>query len=55
MEDDLPGAIRRMEERIRSEAEPEEGSLLWTATAVLMGLRCILNLPASRFPDVHKG
>jgi hypothetical protein len=28
---DLPGAIRRMEERIRVEATPEEAGILWTA------------------------
>src|SRR5262249_47301504 len=36
---ELPALIRRMEERIRAEATPQEGGVLWTATKVLMGLR----------------
>jgi predicted transposase YdaD len=35
----LPGVIRRMEERVRQEASPEDAGRLWTATYVLMGLR----------------
>jgi len=35
----LPGVIRRMEERVRREASPEDAGRLWTATYVLMGLR----------------
>jgi predicted transposase YdaD len=36
---ELPGVIRRMEERISQEASPGEAGQLWTATFVLMGLR----------------
>src|SRR5207249_1608460 len=35
----LPGVIRRMEQRVRREASPEEAGRLWTATYVLSGLR----------------
>jgi hypothetical protein len=35
----LPAVIRRMDERIRAEATPDEAGTLWTATDVLMGLR----------------
>ena len=35
----LPGVIRRMEERVRREASPEDAGRLWTAIYVLMGLR----------------
>jgi predicted transposase YdaD len=34
----LPGLIRRMEEKIEKEPKPQPGKL-WTATNVLMGLR----------------
>jgi predicted transposase YdaD len=37
-EADLPGLIRRMEEKIEKEPRPRPGKL-WTATNVLMGLR----------------
>ena len=36
----LPGVIRRMDERIRAEATADKAGTLWTATEVLMGLRC---------------
>lgn len=35
----LPGVIRRMEERVTKEATPSEEATLWTATYVLLGLR----------------
>jgi predicted transposase YdaD len=38
-EAEMPSLIRRMDERIRSEASPDEGGKLWTAADVLMGLR----------------
>jgi hypothetical protein len=38
-EQQLPGVVRRMEERISKEASPDEGGVLWAATYVLMGLR----------------
>jgi hypothetical protein len=38
-EAELPGLIRRMDERIRAEATPDEAGKLWTAADVLMGLR----------------
>jgi hypothetical protein len=38
-EADLPAIIGRMEQRISSEAPPNEAGVLWTATDVLMGLR----------------
>ena len=38
-ERDLPGLIRRMEDRIGREASKAEAGELWTATSVLMGLR----------------
>lgn len=37
--DDLPGIIRRMDERLGRETTPDEAAVLWTATYVLMGLR----------------
>lgn len=38
-EDALPQVIHRMHERIRAEGPPGEADVLWTAAAVLMGLR----------------
>ncbi|HEX8204387.1 MAG TPA: hypothetical protein VF590_28165, partial [Isosphaeraceae bacterium] len=38
-EADVPGVIRRMDERLSREAEPSEAALLWTATYLLMGSR----------------
>lgn len=35
----LPAVIRRMDERLRREATPQQAGTLWTATYVLMGLR----------------
>jgi len=35
----LPGVIQRMEERIDAEARVEERGLLWTTTALLLGLK----------------
>ena len=37
-EDELPGLVQRMEERINAEPRPNAVKL-WTATYVLMGLR----------------
>ncbi|HEX8203516.1 MAG TPA: hypothetical protein VF590_23775 [Isosphaeraceae bacterium] len=36
---DLPGVIRRMDERLGREAAPPDADMLWTATYLLMGLR----------------
>ena len=36
---DLPGVIRRMEDRLDREAPPEVVGALWTTTLLLMGLR----------------
>jgi hypothetical protein len=38
-EAELAGVIRRMDQRIRAEATPDEAGTLWTAADVLMGLR----------------
>ena len=38
-EAELPGLIRRMEQRISAEATRDEAGTLWTAADVLMGLR----------------
>lgn len=38
-EAELPGVIRRMQQRIDREAGPDEAGTLWTAADVLMGLR----------------
>lgn len=35
---DLPGVIRRIQQRLDSEAEPQLAAELWTATDVLLGL-----------------
>ena len=35
----LPEIVRRIDERLRGEATPEQAGVLWTATYVLMGLR----------------
>src|ERR1051326_4502385 len=37
--EELPGVIRRMEERFRAEANPNDTGELWIGTYVLMGLR----------------
>lgn len=37
--EDLPGVVQRMEERIDAEAPAEERGLLWTTTALLLGLK----------------
>ncbi len=50
---DLPGVLRRMEERIREEAAPHEAGRLWTATDVLMGLRYPRDLVAQLLRGVH--
>ena len=39
VEAELPGVIRRMDERICAEATAGEAGTLWTAADVLMGLR----------------
>jgi predicted transposase YdaD len=49
----LPQVIRRMEERIRREARPDEQAVLWTATYVLMGLRYPLDLAARLLQGVR--
>lgn len=36
---ELPRVLRRMAERVRQEASPDEAAVLWTSTYVLMGLR----------------
>ncbi len=38
-EADMPEVVRRMEERIRAEAEPELAGVLWTSTVILTGLK----------------
>jgi hypothetical protein len=38
-ETDLPAVLEQMDNRLRTEATPEEVGQLWTATGVLMGLR----------------
>lgn len=38
-ETDLPAVIQQMDRKIHQESTPEETGTLWTATAVLMGLR----------------
>ena len=50
---ELPGVIRRMEERIRREATPDEAGRLWTATDVLLGLRYPRQLIAELLRGVH--
>jgi len=39
VETELPGVIRRMDDRIRTEATPSEAGTLWTAAGVLIGMR----------------
>jgi hypothetical protein len=53
VEADLPAVIGRMEQRLRTEAAPEEASLLWTATGVLMGLKYPQALIASFLQGIH--
>ena len=48
----LPGSIHQMEKRINQEAQPEVGTL-WTATAVLMGLRYPRDLVIQLLQGVH--
>jgi predicted transposase YdaD len=50
---ELPALIRRMEERIRAEATPQEAGVLWTATKVLMGLRFPATFVAELLRGVH--
>lgn len=52
-EADLPAVIRRMEQRIASEATPEEAGMLWTAADVLMGLRYPLALVNNLLQGIH--
>jgi hypothetical protein len=52
-EADLPAVIGRMEQRLQQEATPEEAAILWTATAVLMGLRYPSTLTAQLLRGVH--
>jgi predicted transposase YdaD len=52
-EAELPGVIRRMEERIRNEATADEAGTLWTAADVLMGLRYPRDLVAQLMRGVH--
>jgi predicted transposase YdaD len=52
-EAELPGVIRRMEERIGREATRDEAGTLWTAADVLMGLRYPRDLVAQLLQGVH--
>ncbi len=52
-EAELPGVIRRMDERIRAEATPDEAGTLWTAADVLMGLRYPRQLVTQLLQGVH--
>jgi hypothetical protein len=52
-ENELPGVICRMDERIRAEATPDEAGTLWTAADVLMGLRYPRQLVAQLLQGVH--
>ena len=52
-EDELPGVIRRMDERIRAEAAPDEARTLWTTADVLMGMRCPRPLVTQLLQGVH--
>ena len=52
-EAELPGVIRRMEERIRREATTDEAGTLWTAADVLMGLRYPRDLVVQLMQGVH--
>jgi predicted transposase YdaD len=52
-EAELPGVIRRMDQRIRAEATADEAGTLWTAADVLMGLRYPRQLVAQLLQGVH--
>ena len=52
-ETELPGVIRRMDERIRAEATPDEAGTLWTAADVLMGMRYPRQLVTELLQGVH--
>jgi len=52
-EAELPGLIRRMDERIRADATTDEAGTLWTAADVLMGLRYPRPLVAQLLQGVH--
>ncbi len=52
-ENDLPGVIDRMRERIEGEAGPELAGTLWTAADVLMGLRYSRELVDHLLRGVH--
>ena len=52
-EAELPGVIRRMDERIRAEATVNEAGTLWTAADVLMGLRYPRALVAQLLQGIH--
>jgi len=52
-EAELPGVIRRMDQRIRAEATPDEAGTLWTAADVLMGLRYPRQLVVQLLQGVH--
>ena len=53
VEGELPGVIRRMDDRIRAEATQDEAGTLWTAADVLMGLRYPWQLVAQLLQGVH--
>ena len=53
VETELPGVIRRMDDRIRTEAAPGEAGALWTAADVLMGLRYPRQLVTELLQGVH--
>ncbi len=53
VEAELPGVIRRMDERIRAEAAPEEARRLWTTADVLMGMRWPRPLTTQLLQGVH--
>ena len=52
-EAELPQVIRRMDERIRAEATPDEAGTLWTAADVLMGLRYPRQFVTQLLQGVH--
>jgi hypothetical protein len=53
IETELPGVIRRMDERIRAEATPGEAGTLWTTADVLMGMRYPRQLVTELLQGVH--
>jgi hypothetical protein len=51
--ENLPGIIRRIDERLSREAAPAEAAKLWAATFVLAGLRLPSELVLPLFQGVH--